>query len=153
MKKVVSIILVIVWMGLIFSFSSSNGDESSDLSDGIIVNITEKLNKNISKDNLNTIVERFSFIIRKIAHFSIYFVLGCLIMNMFYTFGIKDYYSLIYASLICISYAFMDETHQIFVSGRSGEFRDVMLDSSASLIANYLFYRLFMRIKYEKKVN
>ena len=61
--------------------------------------------------------------------------------------------AIIIAFLGTFLYACSDEFHQLFIPGRSGEFRDVMLDSSASLIANYLFYRLFMRIKYEKKVN
>jgi VanZ family protein len=34
--------------------------------------------------------------------------------------------------MICILYAILDEVHQIFIPGRSGEIRDVFIDSSGS---------------------
>jgi len=36
--------------------------------------------------------------------------------------------------LSCSLYAVTDEIHQLFVPGRSGELRDVMIDSIAALV-------------------
>ena len=40
-KKTVKLILIIFWMGLIFSFSSDNADQSNKKSDGIIITMVE----------------------------------------------------------------------------------------------------------------
>jgi VanZ family protein len=52
-------------------------------------------------------------------------------------FKVKDilYYSL----LICYLYALSDEFHQLFVIGRSGEFKDVIIDTLGSILAIIIF--------------
>lgn len=45
---------------------------------------------------------------------------------------VHSYKGILLALLICILYAISDEIHQIFVPGRSGEIRDVVIDSSGS---------------------
>ena len=83
--------------------------------------------------------------------FFIYFVLGILVMNAFLSFGIVKKISII-AVIICILYAISDEVHQMFVSDRSGNINDMLLDSSASCFAIYLFNRLIiLRGNHEKK--
>ena len=45
---------------------------------------------------------------------------------------------------ICVLYAISDEVHQLFVPGRSGQFKDVFLDSGGAIVGAAL-YRLFVR--------
>lgn len=152
MRKIGASLLVLLWMMLIFTFSSANGEESSGLSDKVIETIALNLT-DVQKNSkeMDSIKEKYSFLIRKSAHFLVYFILGILVMNALYTFKVNRY-MIIYASLICIIYAITDEFHQTFVNKRSGQISDVLLDSSASLIANYLFMRLVV-LRNEKKNN
>ena len=60
-------------------------------------------------------------IVRKTAHFSIYAMLGIWTIKV------------IISLLFCMLYAITDEFHQTLVSGRSGEIRDVLIDSLGAL--------------------
>ena len=151
-KKIISIILVLVWMGLIFSFSNANGESSGSMSRRVIVIITETItNVKDGTDEMNKIVDRYQLFVRKGAHFFIYFVLAFLVMNSLYIWDIKTK-TLVISGVICILYAISDELHQYFIAERSGNIIDVMWDSSASLISSYLYYKIVMiRGKNEKR--
>lgn len=51
--------------------------------------------------------------------------------------------------MICILYAISDEVHQLFVPGRGGQVRDVIIDS-AGAIAGILGYNGLSRIRSKK---
>ncbi|NLM05265.1 MAG: VanZ family protein [Clostridiales bacterium] len=73
-RKVISWLLVILWMVLIFYLSQQPATESNSLSTGIterIVAIIERLTSDIDFD-----VSNFNHIIRKNAHFFAYLILG-----------------------------------------------------------------------------
>ena len=152
MKKVLSLILLVFWMGLIFSLSNKNGEASGDMSSKLIKNVVV-IFTNIEEDSkeMQDIVNKYSFLVRKSAHFFEYFVLAILTVNMFSSFGIRRNICF-YASIFCIIYAITDEVHQLFIDSRSGQISDVILDSSASIIGSFLFSKLYvLRGKYEKK--
>ena len=151
-KKIISIILVLVWMGLIFSFSNANGESSGSMSRRVIVIITETItNVKDGTEEMNRIVDRYQLFVRKGAHFFIYFVLAFLVMNSLYIWDVKTK-TLVISGVICILYAISDELHQYFIAERSGNIIDVMWDSSASLISSYLYYKIVMiRGKNEKR--
>lgn len=143
-KKILSIILVLVWMGLIFYFSNANGTTSGGTSRRVIVTIVETFtDMREPNPEIDKIVERYQLVVRKGAHFFLYFVLAFLVMNSLYIFGINKK-TLLISGIICILYSLSDELHQFFVDGRSGNVIDVMWDSSASLISSYLYYRLIL---------
>ena len=49
MRKIIKLLLVIFWMGLIFSFSSDSADISTKKSDGVIIKTVELfLDKDLS---------------------------------------------------------------------------------------------------------
>ena len=137
MKKIIFTILVIVWMGVIFSFSSQNGNESTKTSDTIVnkvVYVTEKVgNKDytkIEKKNKRKIIER---IIRKTAHFTEYFILAILVFFMFKEYGLSNVF--LWTIIFCITYSITDEIHQLFISERTAKIFDIIIDSSGSLFA------------------
>ena len=134
-KKNINIILLIIWMIIIFIMSSFNGESSGNQSN-FIVNIISEI---FSISNVNYL----SFIIRKLAHFTEYFILGILVINNFKKIDKK----IIFGSIIfCMLYAFTDEFHQLFVSGRSGQIIDVLIDSFGSMCGIY-GYLLFKKYK------
>lgn len=78
---------------------------------------------------------------RKFAHVVVYFILGALSYRGFAL--CSRHFSVgaaIRALIFCALYASSDEIHQIFVPGRGPEVRDVMLDTSAALLALLLIW-------------
>lgn len=124
-----SILLVFLWMFLIFLMSSFDATESANQSNFIVNIIT-----NIFKiEN----IEVLSFIIRKLAHFTEYLILGFLTINMLNKNDISKKYIL--SILICLIYATSDEIHQLFVPGRVCQLRDILIDSIGSITGVYLY--------------
>jgi VanZ family protein len=121
-KKILRILLIIMiffWMYIVFGFSNANGDASSSLS----IRFAKIFSK---KEDVLLILEQ---IIRKIAHLSEYACGGMLFYGLFLTFEMNPKKQIILASLLGIMYAVTDEIHQLFVPGRSGQFKDVCIDS------------------------
>lgn len=150
-SKLVSWIAVVLWMGVIFLFSNQPATDSRELSSGItefILTAIEKVSPEISGH-----VDTLHHIVRKNAHFTIYLILGALVLNALKKNGVRGYRNLIFALAICVVYATTDELHQLLIPGRSGEVKDVLIDSSGALtgIVFYQFvYSLFRRKKQSK---
>ncbi len=153
--KVLKIILLILWMMIIFAFSNQKAVDSSNLSSGLIDRTVVKVYKvfygDISKEKEEVIIEKYSYPIRKLAHYSLYFILGILSFLV-----IVDYKNnkklILYSMLICFLYACADEFHQLFIDGRSAEIKDVLIDSFGSLTSILLCNFIYLKIKI-KKVN
>ncbi len=142
--KIIKLIIVIIWMTVIFLFSSQPADDSSKISDGLIlktVRIIEKINH--KKYNDEEILNKFVKPVRKTAHFIIYFLLGIFVFLLIKEYNLKSI--IIVSLLICIIYATTDEIHQLFVSGRSGELLDVINDSFSSFIGIFLLKRKYTK--------
>ncbi len=127
-------IFVIIWMIVIFMFSNQNGNESQGTSD-VITNSIISISDDYFGINISNLKDTISFFIRKLAHFSIYFLGGILIYNFINTFPIKKKYSIILSIVFGIVYAIFDELHQLFIDGRSGQIRDVLIDSCGVIIS------------------
>lgn len=135
MKKQLSIILVLIWMIIIFIMSSFNAEDSANQSN-FILNIISNI---FNIEN----VKLLSLIIRKLAHFTEYLILGTLVINMFTKNNAKKTYLL--SILLCIIYAISDEIHQIFTPGRACQIKDILIDSVGSITGIYLFKLLKKR--------
>ncbi len=131
MKKIVKWLFVILWMILLFLFSSESGMESTKTSQFFVTKAESILLHWFPNISLDIIV----FLIRKAAHFFLYMILGILVSNATYDKKGKQI-----SFMICLLYACTDELHQLFVDGRSGEFKDVCLDFVGSSIGIYLYY-------------
>lgn len=134
-KNKLSIIPVIIWALAIFIMSSFNAEESANQSN-FIVNIIASI------FNINNI-SLLSLIIRKLAHFTEYLILGVLVINMFTKNNVRKSYIL--SILLCIIYATSDEIHQIFTPGRACQIKDILIDSIGSITGIYLFKLLKKR--------
>jgi VanZ family protein len=127
------IIPILVWMSLIFYFSSQPATESSVLSGGITAYIYKFLNLvGLAKYVSITMLHH---IIRKCAHLTIYFILGVLVDRAVALKTVKSRgsYRVVIAFSICVFYASTDEFHQLFVSGRGSQLKDVFIDSAGAL--------------------
>ena len=136
-KLIIYVLSSILCMIVIFSFSSKNTNQSNGSSKRLAYNIVSIYEKVFNKDvDEKTIVNKLNYPIRKVAHYSIYFLLGILVYQIFLHTGIK--HKELVALLICLIYAITDETHQLFVLGRSGRIFDVFIDGFGSLTAIFL---------------
>ncbi|KAB8126362.1 VanZ family protein [Gracilibacillus oryzae] len=130
MYKYLSWIAVIVCMGFIFYLSHQPATTSNQLSTGVthfIINLAE----NIFPDVSNAQDVRLNSKIRKFAHFFIYFIFSLLVMYALQK-SRKGSHLIQHVFLtitICISYAVLDEMHQLFIIGRGAQITDVFIDS------------------------
>jgi len=85
------------------------------------------------------------FLLRKMAHVTEYFVLTFLLYRALKnSFGLQGFYLTAVLASISLLYAISDEFHQIFVVGREGCPRDVLIDS-LGIIGFYLLTRILRR--------
>ncbi len=136
LKKILGWVIVILWMAMIFCLSHQPAVESDDLSidmGEIIIGTAESFG--INELDIGIV----NHLVRKNAHFFIYLVLGVLVINALKSIKLIDYEYIIFSIVICILYAVTDEAHQIFIPGRSGQIRDVLIDSIGALVG-ILFY-------------
>ena len=160
-KKVLNIILLIIWMVVIFMFSSQNAIKSTNTSNQVtktFITITANITGNsYTEEELNNLIIDKTLIVRKSAHFLEYLILGFLVLNVF-----KDYHkiskkTLLYSLLFCILYATSDEIHQLFSLNRTCRIFDVFIDSlgaSLGIFIYSIFYNYLNKyLKKHKKVN
>ena len=131
-KLLIYILLSILCMITIFTFSSKNTNESNGTSKGLIKYFVHTYEKVFDKDiDEEKVISKLNYPIRKLAHYSIYLLLGIFIYNIFLLTGVK--HKVLISILVCMIYAITDETHQLFVSGRTGQVLDVFIDTIGSL--------------------
>lgn len=136
---IISWVLVFMWMVIIFNFSSQKANESKGVSTYVTEKVYIVVEKISPKKNLITFNDMEHYI-RKMAHFSIYMILGFLILNALDNKDIK------FVLIICILYAISDEFHQSFVPGRGPQLKDVFIDTAGS-ICGIISYSILNNIK------
>ena len=158
-KDKVLIILAIIWMGVIFMFSAQVSDESKSSSNKVtsaVVNTVISIKKeNISEEKRQKIIEDKTFIVRKTAHFTEYFILGLILILFLQTKEKLTTKYIILAIIFCVLYATSDEIHQLFVDGRSCKIMDILIDTCGSSLAILGFtsiYKITTNLKKQKEL-
>lgn len=130
MKKLKYFIPAFIWMIFIFIMSHTNGNDSSNQSNFIAEMILKIIDIDIST---------LTFLIRKAAHMSEY---ALLLLLLFYGFKktITTKHILSISLALTFTYACTDEFHQLFIPGRSGQFKDVLIDTTGGLIMLLIIY-------------
>lgn len=138
--------LLIGWMVFIFILSNETAGTSSGRSDAVANIITNSLHINIPQDLL-------TFLTRKAAHIIAYFILGILAFNIIRAYNLNTKRAILFSILFAFLYAVSDEIHQLFVPGRSGEIRDVLIDTTAAALGVYIYHLINKRLKSRKNSN
>lgn len=141
--KIISWVMLLVWMGIIFGMSHQPGQVSSSQSD-LVMKIFEFLG--IKLDSY--FGDLATLIIRKAAHFTEYLILFLLLYRVL-CFYMDKKSAKLYTLLGVFLYASSDEIHQNFIPGRAMAFKDVMIDTSGGVMAMILT-SLYERIKKKK---
>lgn len=127
-----------LWMLMIFIFSAQPAEQSGDVSMEVTSLIIRVLKQLGLIADANTIL--LDYIIRKIAHAVVYFVLTMLAINAFLRVGVKEKKAFIFAFIFTILYACSDELHQQFVPGRAGMWSDIGIDTLGALLGLGVFF-------------
>ena len=136
-RLVIKYIFVAVWMLVIFLMSSEVSTDSTARSDEI-VRIIQSIGVSAPADLL-------TFLVRKAAHIGAYFVLGILLFNLLKEYGLAVRKLIFISIAIAMLYACTDEMHQMFVPGRSGEVRDVLIDTAGAALGVVAYAALHSR--------
>ena len=148
-KRILFIIMIIITFYIIFNFSAQNGEESGNISKKITEFVVEILSKIKTMNATSKLyyIERLHPIIRKLAHFSIYTVVGFSLMGFMCTFDMRNIYKLITSLGIGVIYAVTDEIHQGFVPGRGPSIKDVLIDSTGVLTGIFILITLIVFVE------
>lgn len=133
----------LIWMGIIFYLSSQPATQSAHLSTGVKNGLLSVL-MHFMPGIENIEIRSLDFYIRKNAHFIAYFILGTLTLFALVRSEARKPANL--ALLICLLYAISDEVHQLFIPGRSGQFRDVLIDGAGAILGILLTTIVMNRI-------
>ncbi len=139
----------LIMMVIIFRFSTANGEQSSGLSLGLTQQIVDTVvsvaHIEMTPEEELSLMEFIHTPIRKLGHLTEYAVLAVTIAFPLYAYHKRRWNLFFWSEGICIFYACTDEFHQLFVPERSGQFRDVLIDS-AGITLGLLFFFLCLKI-------
>ena len=134
----VTLLAALAVMGMIFAFSAQTGEESDELGASVIEPRVAAIYPHydqLSPAARQSLLDTVTFIVRKLAHFSEFGLLGLLLAAHIHLVRwqrpMKG--SALLAWGVATLYACTDELHQMFVSDRSPELRDVGIDSAGAL--------------------
>ena len=130
--RILCIVLCILWAALIFSMSAEVRAESGARSGRItkiVIAIFFPNFEELGESERAELASKVDHVVRKIAHFCIYGMLGILICLASVGYFAKWRTHLFRTAIIGAAYATSDEIHQCFVPGRGPGVKDVLLDS------------------------
>ena len=148
-KRVLFLIMLAIAFYAIFNFSAQDGELSGSVSRKVTTFIVEMLSKVKNMDvNLKLhYITKLEPIVRKLAHFSIYTVVGFSVMGFMCTFDIRNIIKFITSIGIGVTYAISDEIHQSFTPGRSPRVLDVCIDSAGVLTGIFMLIILIILVE------
>ena len=111
--NILRIALILLLLGtfyIIFGFSSQDGETSGGISRNITNTILQFSNKynTLKQEEKEQIADKTEKIIRKIAHFSIYTLVGLLLMGILSTYPIKENWRILLSVCLGMMYATSD---------------------------------------------
>ncbi len=136
---------VCLWYIVIWNFSAQTAVQSTGTSSGLIDRVLLGLSpayRRMTPQDRASLVESLSFFVRKGAHMFLYFVLTGLLLLALRTLIRQPGRRAAAAAALCALLAGLDEYHQTFVPGRSGEVRDVLVDLSGGCVLLLLWWLL-----------
>lgn len=150
-KVIIDIILVVLTMLMIFSFSASDGVKSEETSKRTARDIITIVYKD-KQEAANKFVDNHLMVIRKIAHMIEFALLGFLVLKLLKDLKETFNYKLVLFALgFSYIYAVFDEVHQLAINGRNSSILDTLIDAVGAVIG-ILINILISRFKINKKV-
>ena len=136
-------VAVIAWCVVIWQFSLSPASASSATSG----TVRAFLNNTLAAVGIP--FQFTSLMVRKIAHFTEFFVLGILLHSALLAHRLP--YRIPLAVVCVLSVATIDECIQLFVPGRACAVLDVLLDTAGGTAGTFTFFGVFALVLYIKE--
>lgn len=127
MRKILTALMVLLLMGAVLYFSSQGGGTSNGLSHWVAYKLIRIMQ--LSGDDSQSFYT-VNLIIRKLAHFSEYLLLGVFMAAAFTNRLGRARYGVPLAGILGIAFAFGDEWLQGSSPGRTSSIFDVMVDAA-----------------------
>ena len=157
-KAILSIIILIfaiLWAVGIYKLSSMNTQNSNGKSTDIIAIFIEDTLE-VTNSKLARVSQLINAPMRKVMHASVYLVLAFLAIVFFNVLMNNKHYwiALILTLIVSIGFAVSDEIHQTYVSGRMGQFLDVVIDTMGALVGIFIYttYYIVYKNGYKKGI-
>lgn len=146
--KKISWLPAIIVMVIIFAFSSKPADSSNESSmavaDDILSAYENTTNVQLDAEQRFQVLEVMNHIVRKSSHFCEYALLAVVLAFHFYIHAFRGMRLLLLSVSMSAVYAATDEFHQTFIPGRSGQIRDVLIDTSGAAAGMLFFFIILM---------
>lgn len=145
MEKIRTIagILALLWMCIIFAFSAQQEEESSEVSEAFSYRIVSStgifFHLNLDEEELRRIADAIESMVRKAAHMTEFGILSVLVYVWLGKWQMAADTRRSLAAISAMLYAASDEFHQLFVPGRAGSIRDVVIDSTGAILGVWIF--------------
>lgn len=141
-RRLIRFLPAALWYAVIFWFSSQDAAASGGQSGGLLARALDAASpafRAAGADLRAFAAELLSFPVRKCAHMTLYFVLAALLLFALARLSRARRAGAVLA--LSGALAALDEYHQTFVPGRSGELRDVLVDlgGAALLLGLWVF--------------
>ena len=151
--RVVSAIPAVFWAFVIYRFSDTPAVESTNESITVTGMLLDLVSRFIYVDpaKRDMIIAAMEPHIRKIAHMTEFGILFLLILIPAALIIKKLSLRAVITLSVTLLYAVSDEIHQLFVPGRSGMLRDVLIDILGALIALGLYLVIIIIIRTVRK--
>ena len=157
MKHILKLLLclpALLWYRVIWGFSAQTAAVSGDLSDRLLWRLMALVSPafaGVDAVTQNAAVELLSFFERKAAHMFLYFVLILLLWLALLPLIRSKRHQVLLAAVLCAVLAGLDEYHQTFIPGRSGELRDVCVDLAGAALAVLLVAVLLWAARWRRE--
>ena len=127
MNRLVLLLVAICSIATMLYFSSRTAEISSQQSQ-MIIDIIKLIG-----------IEPSSYFIRKLAHFTIFVIIGFCISMFIGSYDMNKITSTLLSFTLTTGYACIDEYIQTFIPGRNGSVNDVMIDTFGVIIGILLY--------------
>ena len=146
-RKLIYWSLLITWMIITYVMSNQPATVSDSQSLGVL-SLFSKIGININ----GIFGDLANFVVRKCAHFLEYMILALLVLNV-----LKLYFNMKQVVILTIVFVFLyacsDEIHQLFVLGREGAVRDVIIDTCGGIVLVLIKLCVYYMQKHQYRKN
>jgi VanZ family protein len=153
--KHISWLPAVIMMILIYSFSAKPAVESNESSLTIandLLSVYEKVSDNrLEAENRLNVLKILNYVVRKGAHFTEYAILAAAFMLYFLLTKQRKRLIILLSVAFAAIYAVSDEIHQLFIPGRSGQIKDVLIDTAGAVMGASVFYFLTVLVNRANK--
>lgn len=139
--KISFVVITLLYIGFIFSNSLKPASASS-LDSGMVTELINSFFKIFSSDFILT-----EGVVRTMAHFSEFMILGVFSLITFLIFTTKTYYNLPFSVLLISATALSDECIQLTSDGRAFELTDIFTDILGGLLGVFLTLAVYLIVK------